>query len=318
MTLTLTPNPSVDRTITIPTLTRGAVQRATDTRMDPGGKGINVSRALARNNAPTTAILPVGGGHGRMMQELLEQARTPVITVPIRDALRANVALVEPDGTTTKINELGPLLDAAEVESVLAAVADAYDESVAWVVGCGSLPPGMSDDVYGDLVRRIHSRGGRVAIDSSGAPLARAISAGPDLIKPNRVELGELVGRDLATIGAVVAAARELIDGGVGTVLVSLGRDGAVLITADSVTLATAAVERPLSTVGAGDCTLAGYLLATDRGATGPEALATAVAFGAAAVALPGSGVPGPAEVAAVRCTVTHDPDPDPDRPLTD
>ena len=78
---------------------------------DPGGKGINVSRALALNGATTRAILPVGGGHGRMMLELLQDAATPVITVPIRGAIRANVAIVEPDGTTTKVNELGPVLD---------------------------------------------------------------------------------------------------------------------------------------------------------------------------------------------------------------
>ena len=115
MILTLTPNPSVDRTISVASLARGAVQRATDTRMDPGGKGINVSRALALNGATTRAILPVGGGHGRMMLELLQDAATPVITVPIRGAIRANVAIVEPDGTTTKVNELGPVLDEAEV-----------------------------------------------------------------------------------------------------------------------------------------------------------------------------------------------------------
>lgn len=309
MIVTLTPNPSVDRTITVATLTRGAVQRATDTRMDPGGKGINVSRALALNGAATTAILPVGGGHGRMMLELLAEAGTPVRTVPIRGAIRANVAIVEPDGTTTKVNELGPVLDEAEIEAILAAVADSYDPSVAWVVGCGSLPPGMADGVYGDLVRRVHDRGGRVAIDSSGAPLTQAIPAGPDLIKPNRVELGELVGRDLNTLGAVVDAARDLIAGGIAEVLVSLGRDGAVLVTSDTLALASAAVTRPLSTVGAGDCTLAGYLLASERGDTPAEALTTAVAFGAAAVALPGSEVPSPAQVAAVSPTVTTTPD---------
>ncbi|MCO5309264.1 MAG: 1-phosphofructokinase [Austwickia sp.] len=316
MILTLTPNPSVDRTITVAALTRGAVQRATDTRMDPGGKGINVSRALALNGAATTAILPIGGGHGRMMLELLEAAGTPVCTVPIRGAIRANVALVEPDGTTTKINELGPTLDPDEVEAVLAKVTDISDAPLSWVVGCGSLPPGMPEGVYGDLVRRVHERGGRVAIDTSGAPLTLAIPAGPDLIKPNRVELGELVGRDLDTLGAVVEAARDLIAGGIGEVLVSLGRDGAVLVTRDTVTHAIASVAQPLSTVGAGDCTLAGYLLASRRGDSPAQALATAVAFGAAAVGLPGSEVPNPAQVAQI--TPVVDPDPDPAMVLTD
>lgn len=309
MILTLTPNPSVDRTITVAALTRGAVQRATDTRMDPGGKGINVSRVLALHGAATTAILPIGGAHGRMMLELLADAGTPVRTVPIRGAIRANVAIVEPDGTTTKVNEQGPVLDEDEVEAVLAMVEQCYGASISWVVGCGSLPPGMSEGGYADLVHRIHDRGGRVAVDSSGDPLKRAIPAGPDLIKPNRVELGELVGRDLPTLGAVVAAARDLITGGVGEVLVSLGRDGAVLVTADTITHGWARVDRPRSTVGAGDCTLAGYLLASKRGDDRADALATAVAFGAAAVALPGSEVPTPDQVRAVQPVVSRDPD---------
>ena len=121
--------------------------------------------------------------------------------------------------------------------------------------------------------------------------------------------LGELMGRDLGTLGEVVDAARELISGGVGEVLVSLGKDGAVLVTADANPLASAVVERPVSTVAAGDCTLAGYLLARERGLDAADALAQAVAFGSAAVALPGSEVPGPDEVAGVRPVVVADPD---------
>lgn len=309
MILTLTPNPSVDRTIAIDELRRGEVQRATDTRMDPGGKGINVSRALAAAGAQTLAILPCGGGHGRMMMELLEEANTPVLAVTIADAIRANVALVEPDGTTTKINELGPVLTPAEADALLGAVSSAYDESVTWVVGCGSLPRGLGQDTYAELLDRLRGRGGRVAIDTSGEPLTHAVSARPHLIKPNRVELGELVGRDLSTLSDVVDAARDLIAGGIETVLVSLGRDGAVLITADDVLHASAKVDSPLSTVGAGDCTLAGYLFATECGSSPADALATAVAFGAAAVALPGSEVPKPDQVAAVDVHVNLAPD---------
>lgn len=310
MIITLTPNPSVDRTIAITTLRRGEVQRATDTRMDAGGKGINVSRALAANGGRTLAILPIGGGHGRMMADLLAEAGTPVRQVPIRDGIRANVALVEPDGTTTKVNELGPELTPDEVEALLSAVAATNGDRPSWVVGCGSLPRGMATDVYADLVRRGHAAGVKVAVDASEAPLSAAIPAGPDLIKPNREELAELVGRELPTLADVVAAARGLIAGGVGTVLVSLGRDGAVLIDADLVLHARATVERPLSTVGAGDCTLAGYLLASERGDSPEAALANAVAFGAAAVALPGSEVPTPAQVAAVQVHLDRTPDP--------
>lgn len=316
MILTLTPNPSVDRTIAIPLLARGTVSRATSTRDDPGGKGINVSRALVAHGADTCAVLPVGGSTGRTMVELLLETGTPVVTVPIREPLRSNVTVVEPDGTTTKLNEPGPTLDRSEADALIAAVASAYDESVTWVVGCGSLPPGVSPDLYDRLVRDVHGYGGKVVIDTSGAALRAAVLAGPDLVKPNRAELAELAGRDLDSLRTVVDASRDLLRHGVGQVLVSLGRDGAALITPDEVLTARATVDRPLSTVGAGDCTMAGYLLAVDRGATPAEALSTAVAFGAAAVALPGSAVPDATQVAAV--TVVLDDSPDPDMPLSD
>lgn len=316
MIVTVTPNPSVDRTITLDELRRGEVQRARATRMDPGGKGINVSRALAAQGTDTLAILPVGGGHGTIMTELLRQAGTRVRAVPIAEAIRANVALVEPDGTTTKINELGPMLAPQEVGAFLAAFSESVDDDTAWVVGCGSLPPGLPPSTYADLVRLVHERGARVAVDSSGEPFTHAVAAGPDLVKPNRVELGELVRRDLPTLRDVVDAARGLIAGGIGEVLVSLGRDGAVLVTADEVLLASATVAKPVSTVGAGDCTLAGYLHATSIGLSAAQALSCAVAFGAAAVGLPGSAVPTPAQVAAV--DVQLDDSPDPALPLTD
>lgn len=315
MIVTLTPNPSVDRTISVAALERGAVMRATASREDPGGKGLNVSRALALNGTSTAAVLPVGGGYGRMMLALLESGDVDVRPVPIAAAIRANVAIVEPDGTTTKVNEQGPLLQPSEVDSLRQAVLDAA-ASASWVVCCGSLPPGVEDAFYAELVERCHANGVRVAVDSSGPSMAIALTAAPDLIKPNRIELAEAVGRELDTVGAVVDAARDLVASGVGTVVVSLGRDGALLIDADRVVHAVATISHPLSTVGAGDSLLAGYLHAVHSGADPVAALRTAVAFGAAAVMLPGSKMPAPEQVAAV--TVTIDEHPDRSRPLND
>lgn len=309
MIVTVTPNPSVDRTIAVEVLRHGEVNRATATRVDPGGKGINVSRAVATNGGETLAVLPVGGAHGRMMTELLAHTGVPVRAVPITESIRANVAVVEPGGTTTKVNEPGPRLPESEVATFLDTVRAAVEATPgAWVVGCGSLPGGVAGDFYADLVRLAHQVGAQVAIDTSGAPLTPAIPAGPDLIKPNRVELGELVGADLGTVGDVVDAARNLVTGGIGQVLVSLGRDGALLVTADTAVQAVAAVDHPVSTVGAGDCTLGGFLLALDRGSEPLPALETAVAFGAAAVALPGTEVPEPHHVGAVRVRLVPEP----------
>lgn len=314
MIVTLTPNPSVDRTVTVHSFEHGGVMRAFQTREDPGGKGLNVSRALALHGTPTTAVLPVGGLYGRLMLDLLAPLDVVVQPVQIGAAIRANIAIVEPDGTTSKVNELGPRLTPDELAGLRTAVREARTDA-GWVVCCGSLPRAVPDDWYADVVRSCHADGLKVAVDSSGAPLLAALAAGPDLIKPNRVELAEAVGRELPTVGAVVDAARDLIATGVGTVVISLGRDGALLVNADQVLQASARVDHPVSTVGAGDSLLAGYLHSIWSGADAAAALRTAVAFGAAAVALPGSEMPGPEQVAAVSVAFIE---PDPDRPLDD
>ena len=141
MIVTLTPNPSIDRAIVIDALHRGEVHRATSSRVDPGGKGVNVSRALAAQGAATLAVLPAGGPEGHLMEELLDAAGVARRSVAVAGALRMNISVLEPDGTTTKLNEPGPQLSPDEVDALLAATLHAAD-GAAWVVGCGSLPPG--------------------------------------------------------------------------------------------------------------------------------------------------------------------------------
>ena len=315
MIVTLTPNPSIDRAVTIDALARGEVQRATSSRVDPGGKGLNVSRAVAAMGGATRAVLPSGGLEGGLLEALCRAASVPVVAVPIRGSVRMNISVLEPDGTTTKLNEPGPLLDAAEVEALIAnALADV--PAGGWLSGGGSLPLGAPEDFYGRVVRGAHERDIRVAIDTSGAPLAAAVDAKPTLIKPNREELGELVGHDLPTLGAVLDAARTLQRGGIDMVAVSLGRDGALLVTGTGAWHANAAAAEVVSTVAAGDCMLAGFLYALGAGRTPQDALAEGVRWGTAAVALPGSQVPGPADLRDVHVAVT--PTPDRELPLAD
>ena len=309
MIVTLTPNPSIDRAVTIDALHRGEVHRATSSRIDPGGKGVNVSRALAAQGAETVAVLPAGGPEGHLMDELLDTARVARRSVPVAGALRMNVSVLEPDGTTTKLNEPGPILTELEVDLLLQEALDAACTAT-WVVGCGSLPPGAPTDLYAELVERVRERGVKVAVDSSGAPMIAAVAARPDLVKPNHEELAELVGRPLPTLGDVHEAARGLVADGIEVVAVSLGGDGALLVTATDLVHARAAITRPLSTVGAGDCMLAGLLHGLSSGMTPADALATAVTWGAAAVTLPGSRVPAPADLDGIPVEVTSTPDP--------
>lgn len=305
MILTLTLNPSLDRTIEIPELLRGEMVRAVATRLDPGGKGVNVTRALAAHTLTTCAVVPRGGPEGRQLTALLEEEGIDVCAVPVTAHTRSNVSLVEPDGSVTKINEPGGELAPDDLERIVKAVLDTA-ESADWVVASGSLPPGVPETFYCDLGRRLSAREIRLAVDTSGPALAASLSARPALVKPNREELAEYAGFPIGTLGDVVRAATLMVDAGADTVLASLGPDGAVLVTRGGTQYGESRVDRGRSTVGAGDAMLAGYLAG---GVAGADAFVEALSWGAAAVGLPGSRMPGPGDVdrAAVRIHASVD-----------
>jgi 1-phosphofructokinase len=310
MIITVTLNPSLDRTVEIERLVRGEVTRAALSHVDPGGKGVNVTRALLANGVPSRAVLPCGGEEGQQLVRLLQAEGVDPICVWIGGHTRSNITLAEPDGTITKINEPGPELTPADFESVLAeilsvALPEPGDPATDWVVICGSSPPGVAVSWVVQLCEWLVGAGMRLAVDTSGPALRGAAECGADLLKPNRDELAEVVGRELASLGDVVAAAHEVRSWGAGAVLASLGADGAVLVDDDTVIVGSAPVDRPRSAVGAGDALLAGFLAA---GAKGADALAEALAWGAAAVSLPGSRMPGPADLQRHRVRI-HPPE---------
>ncbi|WP_324649845.1 hexose kinase [Georgenia sp. H159] len=303
MILTLTANPSSDQTITLAgTLQRGTVLRASSTTAQAGGKGVNISRAAVAAGIPTVAVLPAD-----VDSPFVAELRAAGIdTRPQRPAgpVRTNLTITEPDGTTTKINNPGPTVGASHLALLAGAVVDLAAEAT-WVVLAGSLPPGAPAGWYAELVGALRRTGARVAVDTSEAPLAALAAAlpasAPDLMKPNGEELATITGGDPATLesdpAAAALAAGELIDQGVGAVLVTLGGAGAVLVTADGAWHAAAPPTTVVSTVGAGDSSLFGYLLATERGLPAADALALAVAYGSAAASLPGTTIPRPADV---------------------
>ena len=303
MIVTLTANPSLDRSVTLPgPLARGQVQRALTTSSDPGGKGVNVARVATAAGCLAVAVLP-----GQLDDPLLLALRDAQVThraVPVRGRVRVNLTLSEPDGTTTKVNEPGLELD-ADVRTALADVLVREAAGARWAVLSGSLPPGVPAGWYAELVERLRATGARIALDTSGEPLLATLADGvpclPDLIKPNGEELAELTGqagRDLESDPAgAVEAASSLLERGVGAVLATLGAAGALLVTPEGSWSATPPRIRARSSVGAGDSALAGYLLA-DLACAGPEErLRSAVAHGAAAAALPGSSLPTPLDV---------------------
>lgn len=309
MIVTVTPNPSIDRTVALPTeLVRGAVQRVRAVSTEPGGKGVNVSRALTLAGLDTIAVLPAAE-HDPIVAALRSRG-VPFHAVPIAGAVRTNLTITESDGTTTKLNEPGAGIDPAVRDALTQAILDRA-ALASWVVLSGSLPPGLPDDWYAEVVTQLQPYPCKVAVDTSDGPLEALAAAfdraAPDLIKPNSEELGGLAGVTAQTLEdalaqgdpePVVTAAQQLIDRGVRSVLATLGPAGAVLVNDTGSWLATPPKIKPKSTVGAGDSSLAGYVRADVGGAQAPQRLQMAVAYGSAAAALPGSTLPSPAQVA--------------------
>ncbi|HET8926992.1 MAG TPA: 1-phosphofructokinase [Microbacterium sp.] len=299
--VTVTANPSLDRTITLGAALRpGEVQAAAAGREDAGGKGINVARVVAAAGADALAVLPLA--EDDPFTAALHSSHVPARPVAVQGHVRANVTITDPAGVTTKLNLPGATLAASEVEDLIAAVVGA-SEAANWLVLAGSLPPGAGDDLYVRMVTAVRARWGaeapRIAIDTSGAALHAAVAdAAPDLIKPNDEELAELVGVALEADGdlaaAVLPVARALVPGRVGAALVTLGAAGAVLVTADGAWQAAPPRIRVQSTVGAGDSSLAGYLLADVAGEDPAGRLRHSIRYGAAAASLPGTQAPAP------------------------
>jgi 1-phosphofructokinase len=283
MIVTVTPNPSIDRTIRIEHLERGALHRATSATAEAAGKGVNVSRALRVEGHDTLAIVPLAEQTAAAYRALLDDA-VELAGVAIRGGIRSNLTLVERDGTMTKVNEPGPPLRRVDVEALLTCAASTGGT---WLVGCGSLPPEAPNDFYASLIRTARA-GRRVAIDTSGDALRETVHGGPDLLKPNVDELEELLGHRIADLGDAVDAAQVIVARGVGALLVSLGADGALYADGSTVLHAEAPIDDAANTVGAGDALLAGFLAAGG----GPDAIGPAVSWAVASVRSPGTWMP--------------------------
>ena len=317
MIITLTANPSLDRTASLDApLARGQVQRVSGVTVEPGGKGVNVARAIHYAGQSVRAVLPAP--EEDPILAALRQLGVDYRTVAVAEGVRMNLTLTEPDGTTTKLNEPGPRLSDEQIEELAAlVVSEAADAE--WVVLSGSLPPGVPADFYATLVRRLRPLGVKVAVDTSDDPLQALVDnfpdAAPDLLKPNSDELAQLTGANAEQLeaaakagdpSAAVAASRSLVERGVTAVMGTLGASGAVLVTAEGAWHASPPPIVPRSTVGAGDSSVAGYVLADCGGEAAPGRLRTAVAYGSAAASMAGSALPRPEHLNTADVVITE------------
>lgn len=281
---TLTLHPALDQTVTLERLTPGAVHQAEGMRFDAGGKGVNVSAFLADAGVAVAATGLLGEDNAAAFTALFSEKGIEDRFVRVPGTTRINVKLVETSRReTTDINLPAARAPAAALQELERRVL-ALAEGCAWFVLAGSVPAGVPPDVYAGLVARIRERGCRVAVDTSGAPLTHALAAAPDLAKPNRAELEQLVGAPLPTLAEVARAARGLRRGGPRVVVVSMGADGALFTSDEGAWVARPPAVSVATTVGAGDALVAGLVASLLEGRSLERAARRATAFAAAKV----------------------------------
>ena len=291
MIVTVTLNPTLDRTLSVPKLELGSVHRGQIVREDLGGKGINVSRALRALGIPSHLVAFMGGLTGRSMQRSLQEAGFEAHFVEVAGETRRNITLFdEASGQYTKINEPGPSVGSQHLAALVALIDQLAGRGDLWAF-CGSLPPGAPADLYARLIQQVQNRGGRACLDSSGPPLSAGLGALPFAVKPNCEEAAELLGRPLRAEDEYCVAVRQLQAPGVALVALTCGRRGLVLAMDGDVVVASPPSIPARSPVGAGDAALAGLLWAVSERCETLETARRIVACGTAAAMQEGTGV---------------------------
>ncbi len=291
MIYTLTLNPAVDRELTIPAIEFNTVLRATDWRVDVGGKGFNVSRMLMSLGMPSTALAFAGGRSGEMLCDGLETLGVSTDFVWIEGDTRTNISIITADHDRyIKVNEPGPTVSAKDQTALLDKI-DGLARPNDWWVLSGSLPPGIAATFYAEAITIIQKKDARVILDSSGAALHHGCMANPFLAKPNDVEAQALTGlpvENLEQIAEVITAVHHL---GPAHVVISLGKEGAVFGDGQDAWLATAPPISEANPIGAGDSMVGGLVWGLSQGQGLDEAMRWALACGSATASQPGTAV---------------------------
>ena len=287
--ITVTLNPALDKTVEIPHFSLDTVNRIIAWRIDPGGKGLNVSKALAKLGGVSTAVGVLGGASGRRIADAIQELGIAGRFTFTEWETRTNIKAVDPENhTNTELNEPGLTVSSAVLDRMRADLVEMLCPGDL-VVLAGSLPQGAPADTYGVWTAACRAAGARVFLDADGEALAHGLAAKPYLVKPNDHELSCLVGRTLTTADELLAAARELIAGGVERVVVSMGRDGALFVSADSAYRAEGISVPVGSTVGAGDSMVAALVFAAEQGMSEADTIRLAIAASAANVMCSGT-----------------------------
>jgi len=305
MIITVTPNPVLDHTLTVPQIAFDTVTRATTSRVDWGGKGFNVSRVLLALGVESVALGFTGGATGRRLAAGLASLGLSTDFVTIAGETRTNVVIAEADSARyVKVNEAGPTIQPEEIAQFFDKVRRRATSGDTWAL-CGSLPPGVPDDFYAQLIEIVQPRGVRVLLDTSGAALRMGCEARPFLVKPNAEEAAAFAGHPVDTPGAARDAANAFLERGVTQVALSLGGAGLLLATREAAAIAIPPDVPVKNVTGAGDALLAGLAYALERGLPLAEQARWGVAAGTASAMHEGVGIVTRASVEQVYASTT-------------
>ena len=300
--VTLTLSPAFDLHCQCPDFSAFHENLATVTSFDAGGKGINVSRALTANGIQTLAVVLLGSDNAAEFERRLEEEKIPFHGIPMCGRIRENITLHSKENAETRISFPGFDANANALKQVEDAVL-AYVGSAPsfYLTLTGRIPNGIPMDDVKAFLLRMKQRGAHLTVDSKSFSKEDLLEVLPHLIKPNEEEL------PLYTDHAndPILALTQLRDAGIESVLLTRGKDGALLATKDGILEACIPTVTPLSTIGAGDSTIAGFLAAHQSGAPIEQCLARAVAFGTAACLESGTKPPRPQNIAEIHASVT-------------
>ena len=297
--ITLTINPAVDVSTAVERVAPVHKLRCTLARRDPGGGGINVARVLKRLGADVIAVYPTGGVLGTLLRQLVADEGIPCLTIGIAEETRENITVLDRSiDQQYRFILPGPRLSELEWRACLDAVTSLHqrdasasvDRRARFVVVSGSLPPGVPEDFYGRIALASRLAGAKIVVDASGAALKCALEAGVYLVKPSLRELKELTGKPLECQSDWIVACRSLIhDGRTEVVALTLGDEGALLVSRDHTLRAQALPLKPVSVVGAGDSFLGGLIWSLTSSHAIETALRYGVAAGSATLLMPGT-----------------------------
>lgn len=308
MIITVTLNPAVDRIVTLPELRLGDTNRITDGVLDPGGKGINVSRMVHELGSQSIAMGFIAGSLGRFIEESLGKRGIAVDFTHTPGDTRQNLAIIETSlHRHTILSEAGPPTDLKYLQRLRRAMERRLRPND-WVVLAGSVPPGIPHAVYADLTELAHAYRARVCLDADDGLLDLGVKAIPDLVKPNCQELERLVGRTLPDIAAIIQAANDLHADGIANVVVSLGRKGAIAVSDQGAWRVSPPAVRAISAIGSGDSLVAGLVLALSEGDSLATGLRLGTAAGAATALRPGTRLGTRADVERLEPLVILEP----------